>query len=87
VISATIRIFVPDVPEFAALVRVASGRIECRVTSASPHYFLIESTQPIEFSRKELGLKPAVWYGLFTGGLAGRIERFDREIVRIVPRS
>jgi hypothetical protein len=83
--SAIVRIFVPRVPEFAALVETARQRADCRVTAPLPHYLLIESEQPLELSRKELGLKPAVWYGLFTGGLQGRIEVFDRDVVRIVP--
>lgn len=85
--AGSIRIFVPDVPEFAALVRAATQHVACRVSTLSPHYKLIESSQALEFSRKDLGLKPAVWYGLFTGGLVGRIERFDRDVVRIVPRT
>lgn len=85
--TSAIRIFVPDVPEFAALVRAAKQREGCRVSRPLPQYTLIESAQPLEFSRKELGLKPAVWYGLFTGGVAGRIERFDRDLVRIVPKA
>jgi len=48
-------------------------------------YAVIESQSPMEFSRKELGVKPAVWYGLFTGGLQGRITVFDRDRVRIEP--
>ncbi|MFP3802450.1 VOC family protein, partial [Paraburkholderia sp. SIMBA_027] len=40
---------------------------------------------PLEFQRKTLGLKPAVWYGLFTGGVRGDIEVFDRDRVQIAP--
>jgi len=32
-----------------------------------------------------LGLKPALWYGLFTSGIHGNITVFDRDIVRIEP--
>lgn len=81
----SIRVFVPAVPEFAPLVEAAKRNPSCKVSVPLPEYQLIESTQPLEFGRKELGLKPAVWYGLFTGGLRGRIEVFDRDRVRIVP--
>ena len=81
----TIRVFVPAVPEFAPLVQAASRRASCKVSAPLPEYQVIESSEPLEFGRKELGLKPAVWYGLFTGGLTGRIEIFDRDRVRIVP--
>ena len=80
-----IRLFVPAVPEFAALAEAAKRRPACQVSAPLPEYQLIESNEPLEFARKELGLKPAVWYGLFTGGLTGRIEIFDRDRVRIVP--
>ena len=81
-----ITIYVVDVPEFQPLIDEARKRSDCRVTRLDSTYITIESEQPLEFSRKTLGLKPAVWYGLFTGGLDGVIERFDRDLVRIVPR-
>jgi catechol 2,3-dioxygenase-like lactoylglutathione lyase family enzyme len=77
-------IFVPALAEFAGVVDAARDAHNCRVSQPSPGYFLIESDDAIEFSRKDLGLKPAVWYGLFTGGLCGRIETFDKDRVRIV---
>ncbi len=83
--SSRIRIFVPDVPEFSALVEAAKREGGCRVTTPLPHYRLIESAMALEFRRKELGLQPAVWYGLFTGGLKGQIEIYGRDLVRILP--
>jgi hypothetical protein len=83
--APSIRVFVPNVPEFAPLVAAAEQNAACRISAPLPHYRLIESEAPLEFRRKELGVKPAVWYGLFTGGLRGHIEIFDRDLVRIVP--
>jgi catechol 2,3-dioxygenase-like lactoylglutathione lyase family enzyme len=77
-------IYVPRLDEFSALVKDAAARSECKVT-ALDGYDLIEAEGPIEFQRKVLGLKPAVWYGLFTGGVRGRIEVFDRDRVLVVP--
>lgn len=84
--GAGVRLFVPRVEEFAALVRTARERSACRVSEA-PGYHVIEADEPVEFGRRELGLKPAVWWGLFTGGLHGTIEAFDRDRVRIVPQA
>lgn len=84
--GAGVRLFVPQVEEFAALVRAARARSTCRVGEA-PGYHVIEADAPVEFGRRELGLKPAVWWGLFTGGLHGTIEAFDRDHVRIVPQA
>lgn len=77
-------IFVPALAEFASVVDAARGHPAYRVSQPSPGYFLIASDEALEFNRKELGLKPAVWYGLFTGGLCGRIDTFDKDRVRIV---
>lgn len=77
-------IYVPRLEEFSALVKDAAARPGCRVT-ALDGYDLIEAQTPIEFQRKTLGLKPAVWYGLFTGGVRGRIEVFDRDRVVVAP--
>lgn len=84
--TPAVRIFVPRVREFAAIVEDARGRGDCRV-QALGDYDGIESDGPIEFRRKTLGLKPAIWYGLFTGGVQGRIETLDRDRVRIVPEA
>jgi catechol 2,3-dioxygenase-like lactoylglutathione lyase family enzyme len=77
-------IYVPRLDEFSSLMRDAASRPECRIT-ALEGYDLIEATASLEFSRKTLGLKPAVWYGLFTGGVRGRIEAFDRDRVVVAP--
>jgi catechol 2,3-dioxygenase-like lactoylglutathione lyase family enzyme len=79
-----VRIYVPKVDEFSVLVTDAAARAECRVHS-SAGYDCIETDAPIEFQRKALGLKPAVWYGLFTGGVHGRVEVLDRDRVVIAP--
>lgn len=80
-----IRMYVLDVPEFAPLVAAATCMPDCRVTAATKGYWLIQSATELSFNRKELGLKPAVWYGAFTGGLDGDIVEFGQTVVRIVP--
>jgi catechol 2,3-dioxygenase-like lactoylglutathione lyase family enzyme len=77
-------IFVPALAEFASVVDAAHRNPGYRVSQPSPGYYLIESEAVLEFNRRELGLKPAVWYGMFTGGLCGRIDTFDKDRVRIV---
>jgi catechol 2,3-dioxygenase-like lactoylglutathione lyase family enzyme len=81
---APVRIVVPRVEEFAPLVRAARGHADCRVKE-SEEYDLIEADGPIEFERKALGFKPALWYGMLTGGVHGHIDRYDRDVLRIVP--
>lgn len=82
---APIRLYVLNVPEFSALIEAARSQPGCKVSEANDDYLTIDAQEPIEFHRKQLNLKPAVWYGLFTGGLRGRIESFGRDTVRIVP--
>jgi len=83
---AAVRIFVPRVDEFSPLVRAAGQHPGCEVR-AGREYDVIEAEGPIEFERKALGFKPALWYGMLTGGIHGRIERFDRDVLRIVPQQ
>jgi hypothetical protein len=84
--SDGVGLYVPRLEEFSSLVREAAARPECRIT-ALDGYDLIEADAAIEFTRKSLGLKPAVWYGLFTGGVRGRIEIFDRDRVVVAPHA
>ena len=78
------RLYVVDVPEFRPVVEAAKAREGCRVTPARKGYWLIESTGPMIFNRKEMQLKPALWYGMFTGGLDGEITEWGRETVTII---
>ncbi|WP_197277195.1 hypothetical protein [Sphingomonas profundi] len=77
-------IYVLDVPEFRALADVARANSACRVTATPLGYIRIASDGDIVFDRRELGFKPAIWYGAFTGGIEGRIAEFGRDTVRIV---
>ncbi|WP_175721215.1 VOC family protein [Burkholderia anthina] len=76
--------FVPALDEFESVVAAARQNAEYRVSQPSDDYFLIEGRTALEFDRKALGMKPAVWYGLFTGGLRGSIDVFDKDRVRVV---
>jgi catechol 2,3-dioxygenase-like lactoylglutathione lyase family enzyme len=82
--GAGLRIYVPRVDEFAAIVKDAAARTDCRVHSGDG-YDCIEADEPIEFRRKTLDLKPAVWYGLFTGGVHGHVDVLDRDRVVLSP--
>lgn len=83
--TAGVRLPVLKVPEFEPLVQAARALPQCEVKDVDDAYWLVQADAPIEFGRKALGLKPAIWYGLFTGGVAGRITVFDRDTVRIEP--
>lgn len=80
-----IKIAVLNVPEFASLVEDAKSQGLPVSSTGQGDYSIISSETPVEFNRRRLKLRPAIWYGLFTGGLQGTIERFDRNVVRIVP--
>lgn len=79
-----LHIYVLNVPEFSSLIDAARAMPACQLT-VDGDYTVISSETPVAFERRALGLKPAVWYGLFTGGLDGRIESFERDVVRIAP--
>lgn len=80
-------IFVLDVEEFSALVAHARQRDELRVSGPTKGYWRIEADAEIQFSRKELGFKPAVWNGALTGGLIGEVVQFDKDTLRIIGGS
>lgn len=80
-----IRIFVLNVPEFAPLVEDATRQGLSVSATPDGDYSVISSPTGVRFDRRRLGVKPAIWYGLFTGGVDGVIERFDRDSVQIAP--
>ena len=77
-------LYVLDVPEFMPIVDSVRGRPDCRIVHSEKGYYRVESATEIVLNRREMKMKPAVWYGLFTGGMNGEIAEFGREEVRII---
>ena len=81
------RLFVLDAPEFRPIVDFARNQAGYRVSSLGKGYFVIEAAEEMVFRRTEMRLKPAIWYGMFTGGLDGQIVHWDRDEVRVRSHS
>lgn len=79
-------IYLLNVPEFQPL--AAAARVQ-GLTVTSVHngdYLCVGGTGPVELKRKGSGVKLPVWFGAPTGGIDGRIDQFDREVLRVVDR-
>ena len=79
-----VAVYVPKVAEFSTMIDVSRDQVGVRVINFSEDYHKIESDGDLIFNRKELKMKPAVWYGLFTGGLDGNISHFGRDELRVI---
>ncbi len=79
--------YVLDVPEFAAFVEAAGGLERCRVHPVRAGYIYVEFDGEIEIAREATGLDAAVWFGCLTGGLDGKIVRFDATRIRLAPTN
>lgn len=77
-------LYVLDVPEFLPVVEAARARADCRIAKSDKGYYRVEAPTEIILNRREMKMKPAVWYGLFTGGLNGEIAEFGRDEVRVI---
>jgi hypothetical protein len=77
-------LYVLDVPEFRPIVDAARARGNCEISKSDKGYYRIESATEIVLNRREMKMKPAVWYGLFTGGMNGEIAEFGRDEVRVI---
>ena len=76
-------IFVLNVPEFLPLVEHARKQADCKVDGPRLGYFRITGSPSLNFKRKELSFKPAVWHGALTGGLIGKVVHFDNDTLTI----
>ncbi len=76
-------IYVPDIPEFEPLLRAARNNAACVVQAPLRGYHRIEADESIEFSRKSMGLGPALWNSMLSGGFRGRIVEYGRDLMRI----
>jgi len=77
-------LYVLDVNEFLPIVETAREMSDCTVSKSEKGYYKISSPTEIVLNRKAMKMKPAVWYGLFTGGMNGEIAEFGREEVRVI---
>jgi hypothetical protein len=80
----TVTLFVPDIPEFSPLVRAAEKMHSCKVRRGRDGYWRVEADREMSFSRKEMGLTPAIWNSALSGGFCGRIVEYGRDVMRIV---
>lgn len=81
----TSRLFVLDVPENAPIVDVAAQVDGVDVNRVGP-YFVLAAEGEVSVDRRSTGARHAVWYS-WVGGLDGwRIEQWDRDAFRLVPR-
>jgi hypothetical protein len=77
-------LYVLDVPEFLPIVEAARKLPDCHIIKSTKGYWKVVSPTEIVLSRKDMQMKPAVWYGLFTGGMNGEIAEFGRDEVRVI---
>lgn len=76
-------IFVLDVPEFMPLVEHARQAGRFQVDGPRQGYWRVRADGQMQFRRKELGFKPAVWHGALTAGVIGTITHFDNDTLTI----
>ena len=79
--------YVLDVAEFASVVSAARKIERCRVHPARRGYVYVEFDGEVEIERAGTELGEAVWFGCLTGGLDGKIVRFDAERIRLAPTN
>jgi len=77
-------LYVLDVKEFLPIVEAARRMRGVVIEKSDKGYYKVTSPTEIVLNRKAMNMKPAVWYGLFTGGMNGEIAEFGREEVRVI---
>lgn len=70
--------------EFLPIVKTARKLSGVTIAKSGKGYYKVTSPTEIVLNRKAMNMKPAVWYGLFTGGMNGEIAEFGREEVRVI---
>jgi hypothetical protein len=79
------RLFVLDVPENAPIIEVARGHSGVSLDMVGP-YFVISAEGPVVVDRRATKSRHAVWYS-WIGGLQGwRIDQWNGDQLRLVPR-
>ena len=76
--------FVLDVPEFSALTHAATQAENCVVHPSVGGYRFVQFSGALSINRADTGLSEAVWFGCLTGGLDGKIDTFDKDVIRLM---
>ena len=79
-----IEVHVLDVPEFRPMIDTMRDKEDVTVSGPTKGYWKIQAPTELRFNRKAMKMKPAVWYGIFTGGLNGEVAEWGREEVRVI---
>lgn len=79
------RLFVLDVPENTPIVEVAREYPGVSVGKAGP-YFVLAAADGVAVDRRATGSRHAVWYSWVSGLDGWRIDRWDGDEFRLVPR-
>lgn len=80
-------LIVLDVAEFATLIAATRQMPNCTVRAPQNGYWRIRATPPLNLDRHALGLNPALWNTLLSGGLQGVITRYDRQRLEIIEET
>jgi hypothetical protein len=75
--------FILDVPEFQSLIGAALESGQCRVHGKRGHYRFVEFENEVDILRGNTDMSEAVWFGCLTGGLCGKIVRFDAQQITL----
>jgi len=75
-------LYVLDCEEFAPLVEAARSMAEVTVDVRAP-YLRLSAEGRLRLERQATGLNDAVWFAAPTGGIEGRIARFDNDVLEI----
>jgi hypothetical protein len=75
----TVRIFLPDIPEFGVLVKAAEELENCLVEASRHGYWQITAQHELRLERKAMKLGPALWNSLLSGGFEGEIQEYGRD--------
>ena len=79
----TVTVFVPDIPDFSPLIKAVASQSEIKVVPPVAGYWQLQAPDRLNFSRKGLGLRVALWYSMLTGGYKGRIAEYSRDSLTI----
>lgn len=81
----TFRLFVLDVPENVPIVDIARKHPGVTLEKVGP-YFVLSAEGAVVLDRRSTGARHAVWYSWVSGLEGWRIEQWDGDAFRLVPR-